>query len=110
MSDFSLNVNKISGDAKVVTEQLRLNDDVDIYDLRRQMEARQVVKDYLRTELLRIQKLMDNLTQEIIAIDFKLMDRKPAGEPRNLRRLYAPGSEPMPLDDEGGHINAEIIE
>ena len=110
MSDFSLNVNKIGVEAKVVTEEPRLNDDADIYDLRRQMEARQVVKDYLRTEILRIQKLMEEITHDIIAIDLKLKDRKPVGEPKNLRRLYAPGSEPAPLDDEGGHVDTEIVE
>jgi hypothetical protein len=112
MSDFDLNVNKISGngDVKVVTEAPRLEDDADIYDLRRQMEARQVVKDYLRAEILRLQKLMEDMTREIISIDLKLRDRKPVGEPRNQRRLYAPGSQPAPLDDEGGHVDTEIID
>jgi hypothetical protein len=112
MSDFDLNVNKISGshEVKVVTEAPRLEDDADIYDLRRQMEARQVVKDYLRTEIMRLQKLMEDMTHEIISIDLKLRDRKPVGEPRNQRRLYAPGSQSAPLDDEGGHVDTEIVE
>ncbi len=107
MEGFSLNVNKITGPT-VKTEQV--NDDGDIYDLRRQMEARQVVKDYLRTEILRLQKLMEDMTHEIIAIDFKLKDRKPVGEPKNLRRLYAPGSEPTLIGDEESHVDTEIIE
>jgi len=91
MEGFELNVNKMH-DVKVVTEEVR-TDDADIYDLRRQIEARQVVKDYVRTEILRLQQLLESLTHEIINLDFKLKDRKPAGEPKNLRRLYAPGSE-----------------
>ncbi len=110
MNDFDLNVNKISKEAQVVTEQPRLTDDADIYDLRRQMEARQVVKDYLRTEILRIQKLMEDMTHEIIAIDLKLRDRKPVGEPKNLRRLYAPGSEAILIADEESHVNTEVID
>ena len=112
MSNFDLNVNKISGseEVKVVTEQPRLNDDADIYDLRRQMEARQVVKDYLRTEIMRLQKLMEDMTHDIIAIDLKLKDRKPVGEPRNLRRLYAPGSQPTLTGDEESHVETEIVE
>lgn len=109
MSDFSLNVNKIGGEVKAVTEPPRLANNEDVYDLRRQIEARQVVKDYLRTEVMRIQKLMEDLTHEIIAIDLKLADRKPAGEPQNQRRLYAPGTETQLADDEHA-INTEIVE
>lgn len=105
---FDLNVNKMTS-VQVVTEQPRLNDDEDIYDLRRQMEARQTVKDYLRTEIMRLQQLMETMTHEIIAIDFKLRDRKPVGEPKNIRRLYAPGSQPTVNDDETA-VDAEIIE
>lgn len=108
MSDFDLNVNKISS-VKVVTEELRV-DDVDIYDLRRQIEARQVVKDYIRTEILRLQQLLGNLTNEIISLDFKLRDRKPTGEPKNLRRLYAPGTEAQLSDEEESHVDTEIVE
>src|ERR1700687_4458306 len=110
--EFSLNVNKISPSAEVqvVPEQPRLSEDEDIYDLRRQMEARQVVKDYLRTEILRLQKLMEDMTHDIISIDMKLRDRKPVGEPKNLRRLYAPGSEAILKADEESHVDTEIIE
>lgn len=107
MADFDLNVNRMT-EVKVVTEQPRLNDDEDIYDLRRQMEARQTVKDYLRTEILRLQQLMETMTHEIIAIDFKLKDRKPVGEPRNIRRLYAPGSQPT-LGPGESAVDAEIV-
>lgn len=109
MSDFELNVNKISKEVQVVTEQPRLTDDEDIYDLRRQMEARQNVKDYIRTEILRLQQMLERMTHEIIAIDLKLHDRKPVGEPKNLRRLYAPGTEAK-LAAEEKAIDAEIVE
>lgn len=109
MSDFELNVNKMSQDVQVVTEQPRINGDEDIYDLRRQIEARQTVKDYLRTEIIRLQKLMETMTHEIIAIDFKLRDCKPVGEPKNIRRLYAPESQHT-LNEGETAMDAEIIE
>ena len=108
MADFELNVNKMQS-VEVVTEQPRTSNDEDIYDLRRQIEARQVVKDYIRTEIARLQKLMETMTHEIIALDFKLKDRKPVGEPKNLRRLYAPGTEAK-LKAEETAIDAEIVE
>lgn len=91
MEGFDLNVNKMT-EVKVVSEEIR-TDDADIYDLRRQIEARQVVKDYVRAEILRLQQLLETFTHEIIALDLKLKDRKPKGEPRNKRFLYAPGTE-----------------
>jgi hypothetical protein len=109
MSDFELNINKISS-TQVVTEQPRLNDDADIYDLRRQIEARQVVKDYIRTEIIRLQHLLETMTHDIIAIDLKLQDRKPVGEPKNLRRLYAPGTEATLKAEEESHVDTEIVE
>lgn len=107
--EFSLNVNKMSQDVQVVTEPPRISNDEDIYDLRRQIEARQVVKDYLRTEILRLQTLMETMTHEIITIDLKLKNRKPVGEPKNIRRLYAPESQPTLNDDEHA-IDVEIVE
>lgn len=107
---FSLNVNKIGGEVRVITEQPRLDGDEDIYDLRRQIEARQVVKDYIRADILRQQQLLENLTREIISLDLKLRDRKPAGEPKNKRALYAPGSTYLLEDGEAGSVDAEIIE
>jgi hypothetical protein len=109
-NEFSLNVNKISNDVKVVAEPPRMESDEDIYDLRRQIEARQVVKDYLRTEILRLQQLMEQMTREIIGIDLKLRDRKPAGEPKNRRFLYAPDSTYQLEEGEAGAVDAEIIE
>lgn len=108
--EFSLNVNKISQDVKVVSEPLRMSGDEDIYDLRRQIEARQVVKDYIRTEILRLQAMLGQLTNEIISVDLKLRDRKPAGEPRQKRYLYAPGTEHKLLDGEDNSIDTEIVE
>jgi len=105
---FDLNVNKLEKEVKVVTEQPRLSPDEDIYDLRRQMEARQVVKDYLRTEIMRMQKLMEDMTHEIIQIDLRLRGRKPAGEPNNVRRLYAPGTQPTLKPGESGAIEGEL--
>lgn len=109
--DFSLNVNKMVQDVQVVTEAVRMDGDEDIYDLRRQIEARQTVKDYLRTEILRLQKLMEDMTHEIISIDLKLRDRKPAGEPTNKRFLYKPGTaEQYKLGEgEAGAIEGEIV-
>lgn len=106
MEGFDLNVNKM---VEVRTEPLR-TEDVDIYDLRRQIEARQVVKDYIRTEILRLQELLNTMTQEITALDFKLRDRKPHGEPRQKRYLYAPGTEHILGPGEGGAIEGEIVE
>lgn len=108
--EFSLNVNKIGGEPKVVTEAIRVSDDADIYDLRRQIEARQTVKEYVRAEILRLQALLNVMTQEITAIDLKLQDRKPTGEPKNLRRLYAPGTEHQLAVDEPRAVDTEIVE
>lgn len=112
MSDheFSLNVNKIGGEMKIVTEPIRVSTDEDIYDLRRQIEARQNVKEYVRMEIIRLQALLQVMTQEITALDLKLQDRKPSGEPRNLRRLYAPGTEHQLASDEPKAIEGEIVE
>lgn len=106
-NEFSLNVNKIS-EVKVVTETPNV-DDADIYDLRRQIEARQNVKDYIRAEVLRLQQLLETMTHEIIALDFKLKDRKPAGEPRNKRYLYAPGTQHTLKPGEDA-IEGEIVQ
>jgi hypothetical protein len=108
-SEFSLNVNKISNEVKVVTEPIR-TDDLDIYDLRRQIEARQVVKDYIRAEILRLQQLLESMTRDIIGLDLKLRDRKPAGEPKNKRYLYAPDSTYELKDGEENSIATEIVE
>lgn len=108
--EFSLNVNKIGGEVKVISEQPRMDDDADIYDLRRQIEARQVTKDYIRAEILRLQQLLEQMTREIISIDLKLRDRKPAGEPNNKRALYAPGSTYQLEDGEAGSVDTEIVE
>lgn len=110
MEGFELNVNGISKEVKVITEQPRMTGDEDIYDLRRQIEARQVVKDYIRTEILRLQQLLETMTRDIIALDLKLRDRKPAGEPKNKRMLYAPGSTYQLHDGEESHVDTEIIE
>lgn len=108
--EFSLNVNKIAGEVKVVSEPVR-TDDADIYDLRRQIEARQVVKDYVRAEIGRLQKLLEDMTHDIIRLDMALKDRKPVGEPRNLRHLYAPGTEGnVTLNPGEGAIEGEVVE
>ena len=110
MSDheFSLNVNKIGREVKVQSEPLR-TEDADIYDLRRQIEARQVVKDYIRTEILRLQQMLETMTHDIIRLDMELRDRKPVGEPKNKRMLYAPGSVYELKDGESGAIEGEVI-
>lgn len=108
--EFSLNVNKIGGDVKVVTEQPRLDGDEDIYDLRRQIEARQNVKDYIRTEILRLQQMLTTMTNEIISLDLKLRDRKPVGEPKNNRFLYAPGTQHQLTDGEANSIDTEVVD
>jgi len=116
MSDFDLNVNKIGGDlvvqknVKVITEQPRMSEDEDIYDLRRQIEARQNVKDFIRAEILRYQQLLEQMTRDIISLDLKLHDRKPMGEPKHLRRLYAPGTEARLAAEEESHVDTEVIE
>lgn len=107
--EFSLNVNKIGQDVKVVTEAPRMNGDEDIYDLRRQIEARQVVKDFIRAEILRYQELLNSMTNEIISLDLKLRDRKPAGEARNKRYLYAPGTTHELKEGEGNSIEGELV-
>lgn len=108
--DFSLNVNKIS-QVQVVTEAPRMSADEDIYDLRRQIDARQTVKDYIRTEILRLQALLESMTHDIITLDLKLRDRKPAGEPRQKRYLYKPGTAGQYQlgADESGAIEGELV-
>lgn len=116
MADFDLNVNKIGGEPRkqgeitVVPESPRMSGDEDIYDLRRQIEGRQVVKDYIRAEILRLQALLEQMTHDIISLDIKLRDRKPVGEPRNKRYLYAPGSTYELKDGEDNSIETEIVE
>jgi hypothetical protein len=106
--DFELNINGINKPT-VASEPIRVENDEDIYDLRRQIEARQNVKDYIRTEILRLQQLLDKMTWEITAIDLKLRNRKPLGEPRNKKYLYAPGTQHTLGSDEGGAIEGEIV-
>lgn len=106
--EFSLNVNKIAAEVKVVTEAPRMNGDEDIYDLRRQIEARQVVKDYIRTEILRLQEMLNQMTNEIISLDLKLRDRKPAGESKQKRYLYAPGTVHELKEGEGNSVEGEL--
>lgn len=110
MSDFNLNVNKMVN-VEVVTEAPRMSGDEDIYDLRRQIEARQTVKDYIRAEILRLQALLETMTHDIISLDIKLRDRKPAGEPKNKRFLYKPGTESNYQlgPGEAGAIEGEIV-
>lgn len=107
---FSLNTNKIGSEVKVVTEAPRMEGDEDIYDLRRQIEARQTVKDYIRAEILRLQALLEQMTRDIISLDLKLCDRKPSGEPKNKRFLYAPGSTYELKDGEDNSVETEVIE
>lgn len=92
-------------------EPIRVEPDADIYDLRRQIEARQVVRDYVRTEIDRLKAFDQQLVQEITALDFKLRDRKPQDEPRNKRFLYRPGTETQYQlkPGEGGAIEGEIV-
>lgn len=106
---FSLNVNGITNNPAVRSEPIRVDEDMDIYDLRRQIEARQVVKDYIRTEILRLQELLNTMTVEITSLDLTLRDRKPKGEPNNKRYLYAPGTEHQLGIGEGGAIEGEIV-
>lgn len=105
---FDLNVNKM----EIVTEPIRIDPDADLYDIRRQIEARQVVRDYVRTEIDRLKAFDQQLVREITALDFKLRDRKPAGEPNNKRFLYKPGTERNVLlgPGEGGAIEGEIVQ
>lgn len=118
MSDFDLNVNKIGTDMvprsknELTSEPIRVDDDADIYDLRRQIEARQNVRDYVRTEIDRLKAFDQQLVQEITALDLKLRDRNPQGEPKNKRYLYRPGTEGQYAlgPGEGGAIEAEVVE
>lgn len=41
--------------------------------------------------------------------DLELRDRKPTGEPRNKKYLYAPGSQYQLGEGEGGAIDGEIV-
>jgi hypothetical protein len=86
--------------------------DQDIYDLRRQIEARQTVRDYVRTEIDRLKAFDQQLVQEITALDLRLRNRKPADEPRNKRFLYKPGTEGnyQLKAGEGGAIEGEIVQ
>lgn len=109
--NFSLNVNKMGKDVSVGPENVRMEGDEDIYDLRRQIEARQNVKDYIRTEILRLQQLLETMTHDIITLDLKLQDRKPASEPRNKRFLYKPGTADQYTLSEGEKaIEGELVD
>jgi len=112
MDDFSLNVNKMSQSVQVRSEPIRMDGDEDVYDLRRQIEARQVVRDFVRTEMDRLKALDQQIVQEIIQLDLKLRDRKPAGEPKNKRYLYKPGTEGQYQlrGPEGNSVEGEIVE
>jgi hypothetical protein len=109
MEEFNLNINGIDK-PKIITAPLRISpEDADIYDMRRQIEARQNVKDYIKTEIFRLQQLLDTLTHEITVIDLELRNRKPNGEPRNKKYLYAPGTTHMLTNGEGNAIEGEIV-
>lgn len=110
MSDgFDLNVNKMAQDVQVRSEPIRVDIDQDIYDMRRQIEARQNVRDFIRTEIERLKTLDQQLVMEITQIDLRLGNRKPQGEPKNKRFLYAPGSTYQLGAGEGGAIDGEIV-
>lgn len=111
MADFDLNINKMT-QVNVVPEAPRIDGGEDIYDLRRQIEARQTVKEYVRAEILRLQALLETMTHDIITLDLKLRDRKPAGEPRQKRYLYKPGTESNYQlgPDESGAVESEIVD
>lgn len=102
----------IPRDIKVVSADLRTEPDADIYDLRRQIEARQNVRDYIRTEIDRLKVLDQQLVQEIIKLDLELRDRRPSGEPGNKRYLYRPGTadQYQLRGPEGNAIEGEIVD
>lgn len=87
--------------------------DVDIYDLRRQIDHREQVKEYIKSEILRMQALLDVMTNEIISLDLALNSKgKPAGEPTNKRYLYSPEEVQQPRLTDGADnvVNTEIVE
>src|SRR6185295_6505895 len=110
MDELLKETNMGSKELKVVSEQPHM--DEDIYGLRRQIEARENVKDYIRTEILRLQGLMETLTHEVIQLDLRLRERKPTGEPRNKRYLYSPAEvmNPRLTDGAGNSVDAEVVE
>lgn len=87
--------------------------DVEIYDLRRQIDHRETVKEYIKSEIARLQALLETMTHEIISLDLELNRKgKPAGEPANKRYLYAPEEVMRPLLTDGADnaVDTEIIE
>lgn len=107
MDEFNLQVQRTT----VESEEPRIRPDEDIYDLRRQIEARQVVKDYIRAEILRLNALLEKMTHEIIRLDLALRDRKPVGEPKQKKYLYRPGTvhEYKLSDGLGNSIEGEVV-
>lgn len=113
-----MNVNKLDGVynegqnlPEVVPERPRM--DVDIYDLRRQIDNRETVKEYIKSEIARLNVLLETMTREIISLDLQLNHKpKPAGEPNNKRYLYSPEEvmRPRLTDGASNAIEGEIVE
>lgn len=86
--------------------------DVDIYDLRRQIDHRETVKEFIKSEIARYQALLETMTREIISLDLQLnQTAKPAGEPHNKRYLYSPEEvkQPRLTDGADNAVDAEIV-
>lgn len=105
---------KRSQDVKIVTDGTWNNGD--IYDLRRQLDQRESVKDFIRSEISRLQQLLDTLIQEQISLDMKIQSvPTPYDEPRQKRFLYKPGTEKKYQLSDGkqkpddGAIDAEVV-
>lgn len=101
------------GDNLPTVQPMRPVMDVDIYDLRRQIDQRETVKEYIKSEILRMQALLETMTHEIISLDLKLNEKgKPAGEPQNKRYLYSPEEvkQPRLTDGADNAVDAEIAQ
>lgn len=99
------------GDSVPTIQPMRPAMDVDIYDLRRQIDHREQVKEFIKSEIVRYQALLETMTREIISLDLEL-DRKgkPAGEPTNKRYLYAPDEvlKPRLTDGADNAVDTEL--
>lgn len=105
------NFNEDNNVPAVIPERPRL--DVCIYDLRRQIDHRETVKEYIKSEIDRLQRLLEIMTNEIISLDMELDKKgKPAGEPTNKRYLYSPEEvcKPRLTDGADNAVDADIVE
>lgn len=100
-----------SQEVQIQSAGLNLDNGEDIYNIRRQIDQREAVKEFIRLEIARYEKLLEDITHEQMTLHLQLQSRgKPQGEPRKKRYLHSPESvgRVQLTDGRGNHIDPPI--